>query len=159
METLIQTGNFQFNLPLSIVCASASETFALGKRLASLLKKGSVVALKGPLGAGKTCLAKGLADGLGIVEEVTSPTYTIVSDYEAVISGEKTPVYHIDAYRLRGNDDFSAIGGEEIVFGEGISIIEWCERIDEFIPPGAIKVDFKIMKDNERHICVYKDGQ
>ena len=131
----------------------------MGKRLASLLSKGSIVALKGPLGAGKTCLAKGLANGLGIVEEVTSPTYTIISEYEAVISGEKTPIYHIDAYRLEGNDDFTAIGGEEIVFGEGISIIEWSERISDFIPGEALRVDFEIVSNEERLIRVYKDGK
>ena len=156
MATLIQSESFQFNLPLSIISSSASETFALGKHLVPLLEKKSVVALKGPLGAGKTCLAKGLACGLGIAEEVTSPTYTIVSEYEAIVQGIKIPVYHIDAYRLGGNDDFAAIGGEEIVFGEGISIIEWSERISDFIPGGALRVDIEITGDNERKICVYK---
>ena len=129
----------------------------MGKRLASLLEIGSVIALKGPLGAGKTCFTKGLAEGLGIAEEVTSPTYTIISEYEAIIQGESIPVYHIDAYRLRGNDDFSAIGGEEFVFGEGISIIEWGERISDFIPDGAIWVDIELIGDNKRQIHVYKD--
>ena len=129
----------------------------MGKRLASLLEIGSVIALKGPLGAGKTCFTKGLAEGLGITEEVTSPTYTIVSEYEAVISGRNIPVYHIDAYRLRGNDDFSAIGGEEIIFGDGISIIEWSERISAFIPCGALRVEFEVIGDNERQIRVYRE--
>jgi len=121
------------------------------------LVKGSVVALTGPLGAGKTCLAKGLAKGLGVTEEITSPTYTIVSEYIAVISGEKIPVYHIDAYRLRGNDDFSAIGGEEFVFGEGISIVEWSERISNFIPVEALMGNFELTGDNERRIHVYRN--
>ena len=130
---------------------------ALGEGLAPLLKKGSVIALKGPLGAGKTCLMKGIARGLGIKEEVTSPTYTIISEYEAVISGETIPVYHIDAYRLRGNDDFSAIGGEDIVFGSGISVIEWSERIPLFIPLEALRVDIEITGDNERRFSIYRD--
>ena len=157
--TSIQAESSRFNLPLIVKSSSAEETFAIGKRFASLLEKGSVVALKGPLGAGKTCFTKGLAEGLGIAEEVTSPTYTIVSEYEAVISGKKIPVYHIDAYRLRGNDDFSAIGGEEIVYGEGISIIEWSDRISAFIPGEAIRVDFELIGDNERQICVYRDAK
>jgi tRNA threonylcarbamoyladenosine biosynthesis protein TsaE len=100
-----------------------------------------------------------LAKGLGVTDEVTSPTYTIVSEYMAVISGEKIPVFHIDAYRLRGNDDFSAIGGEELVFSEGISIVEWCERISGFIPPSALRVNIELIGDNERRVHVYKDGQ
>ena len=157
METSIQAESSQFKLPLSIKSASADDTYALGKRLAPLLSKGCLVALKGPLGAGKTCFAKGLASGLGIVEELTSPTYTIVSEYELVISGEKIPLYHIDAYRLRGNDDFTAIGGEELVFGEGISIVEWSERISGFVTAEAIKVDFELTGDDERFIHIYKD--
>ena len=131
---------------------------ALGRSLAPLLTKGSVVALKGPLGAGKTCFVKGLAAGLGITDEVNSPTYTIVSEYEAVISGEKIPFYHIDAYRLGGNDDFTAMGGEEIVFGEGISIIEWSERISDFVLEGTLQVDFELTGDNERQIHVHRGG-
>ena len=157
MTNLIQPESSRFSLPFSTISSSASETFTIGKRLASLLEKQSIVALRGPLGAGKTCLAKGLARGLGIDEEVTSPTYSIVCEYEAVVCGEKIPVYHIDAYRLGGNDDFAAIGGKEIVFGEGISVIEWSERIGDYIPAGAFKVDFEIIGENKRNIRIYKD--
>jgi len=128
------------------------ETLSLGRRLAPLLKSGSIVALRGTLGAGKTCFAKGIARGLGIEEELTSPTYSIVSEYECT---NKIPLYHIDAYRLNGNDDFSAIGGEEIVFGKGISLIEWSDRIEAFIPPDAFRVDIKINEDGTRLIRVY----
>ena len=119
------------------------------------------MALKGPLGAGKTCFAKGLARGLGIVEEVTSPTYTIISEYEGTLKGgQPVTVYHIDAYRLGGNDDFSAIGGEEIVFGKGVSVIEWSERIPAFVPPLAIRVEIEIKKDDKRSIRLYtEDGR
>ena len=126
------------------------ETFSLGFSLAKSLGEGSVVALSGPLGAGKTCFAKGIARGLGVKEDVTSPTYTIVSEYE----GDNFPVYHIDAYRLKGSDDFSAIGGEEIIFGRGISIIEWRENIEEFITEDALKVDIEICGENERLIRI-----
>jgi len=141
---LIQTGSFQTR--------SEDETIALGEHLAPMLEKGDVVALKGPLGAGKTCFTKGIARGLGIGEELTSPSYAIVCEYECLVGSEKTPFYHIDAYRLGGNDDFSAIGGEEIVFGNGISVIEWSERIPAFIPPGAYRVDFEILEGNKRSI-------
>ena len=156
MTVLTQAGNSRISLPLLIKSSSASETFALGERIAPLVSKGSVVALRGPLGAGKTCFVKGLANGLGITEEITSPTYTIVCEYDALISGRKTSVYHIDAYRLRGNDDFSAIGGEEIVFGEGVSIIEWSERVNDFIPQEALRVEFELTGDDERSIRIYR---
>ncbi|MDR0322876.1 MAG: tRNA (adenosine(37)-N6)-threonylcarbamoyltransferase complex ATPase subunit type 1 TsaE, partial [Treponema sp.] len=113
----------------SLVSNSPEETFALGQNIASLLSPGSVVALKGTLGSGKTCLAKGIARGLGITDIITSPTYTIISEYPA-----STTLFHIDAYRLNGDKDFEDIGGPEIINSCGISIIEWSERIPNSLP-------------------------
>lgn len=145
------------DLPFFFTSSSAEDTLSLGKCLAELLEKRSIVALRGPLGAGKTCFAKGIAKGLGIEEEVTSPSYTIVSEYEGTITGAgPVQVYHIDAYRLRGNDDFSAIGGEDIVFGNGVSVIEWSERIPAFIPPEALRVDIEITENGKRLIHIYR---
>ena len=122
-----------------------------------MLGKGSVVALRGPLGAGKTCFVKGIARGLVIDEEVTSPTYTIITEYEGILPNqEHVPVYHIDAYRLAGDDDFSNLGGEDVIFGEGISIIEWSEKIPGFIPEQAITVDIELQKDGKRLIKMYR---
>jgi tRNA threonylcarbamoyladenosine biosynthesis protein TsaE len=137
------------NSPINILSRSREETIALGERLAGLLLPGSVVALRGPLGAGKTCLAKGIARGLGIEEEITSPTYTIVSEY----SGART-LYHIDAYRLSGDDDFNALGGEEFIYGRGISVVEWSDRIPASIPPDAVFVDITIENGGERNISI-----
>jgi tRNA threonylcarbamoyladenosine biosynthesis protein TsaE len=124
-----------------------------------MLGRGSVVALSGPLGAGKTCFSKGVAMGLGIEEEITSPSYAIISEYECHAGNEKIPVYHIDAYRLEGNDDFYAIGGEDVVFGNGISIIEWSDRIPDFIPSNAYRVDFEITEDHRRNVKIAKQGR
>jgi tRNA threonylcarbamoyladenosine biosynthesis protein TsaE len=134
--------------------SSEEETRTFGKRLASLLKKGSVVALKGSLGSGKTTLVKGIARGLGIDEEITSPSYTIISEYETIHKLERIPLYHIDAYRLSGNEDFLNMGGEDIVFGGGISLIEWGERIPDFIPSDAIMINIEIIAENDRQITV-----
>jgi tRNA threonylcarbamoyladenosine biosynthesis protein TsaE len=123
---------------------------AIGERIAAGLGKGSVVALRGGLGAGKTCLAKGMARGLGIREELTSPTYTIVSEYAA----GSLPFYHIDAYRLGGDDDFQALGGEDYVYGEGIAVIEWSDRIPGSIPRSALLVSIEILADGRRAIEV-----
>ena len=142
--------------PALFTSSSPDETFALGKRTAPLLERGGIVALRGPLGAGKTCFVKGIAEGLGIKDEVTSPTYTIVSEYEGSLSGEAFVFYHIDAYRLNGDEDFTAIGGEDIIFGAGISVIEWSERIPGFIPPEALRVEIELEQDGKRLIRMYR---
>ena len=157
MEPLILTENSRISIPSEIISSSPEETFALGGYLAAHLEKGSIVALEGALGAGKTLFAKGIAGGLGIMEELTSPTYTIISEYQGFLpwnKNEPVPVYHIDAYRLGGDDDFSAIGGEEIVFGNGISIIEWCSHIPGFILPSAFRIDFEILEGDKRVIRI-----
>ena len=127
-------------------------------RFANLLEKGSIVAIEGPLGAGKTCFTKGIARGLCVEDTVTSPTYTIISEYEGKISGEPIVFYHINAYRLDGNDSFSAIGGEEIIYGNGVSVIEWSEHISDFIPPGAFRVEITIDDCGKRTIRLCKNG-
>ncbi|MDR2716547.1 MAG: tRNA (adenosine(37)-N6)-threonylcarbamoyltransferase complex ATPase subunit type 1 TsaE [Treponema sp.] len=129
---------------------SPEETGALGERLAGKLKQGSVIVLRGGLGAGKTCLVKGIARGLGITESVTSPTYTIISEYSARLSGETVPLYHIDAYRLNGDADFENTGAGELMGGGGIAIIEWSERIPRSIPENAIKIDIEITGPQSR---------
>jgi tRNA threonylcarbamoyladenosine biosynthesis protein TsaE len=134
---------------VKLFSASPEETMAAGERLAAHLPKGAVVALRGGLGAGKTCFAKGMARGLGITEEITSPTYTIISEYEAPIKG---PFFHIDAYRLAGDDDFTALGGEEYLESEGITVIEWSDRIPGSLPNDAITVDIRIHLDGRRGI-------
>lgn len=147
------------DFPALITSSNPEETFNLGKNLSTYLEKGSIIALNGPLGAGKTCFAKGIAKGLGVDEEVTSPTYTIVSEYCGFLPGQgqtRVTIFHIDAYRLNGEDDFSAIGGEEIIFGDGISIIEWSDHIPGFIPPGAFVVDIGICNDGKRIIRIAK---
>jgi tRNA threonylcarbamoyladenosine biosynthesis protein TsaE len=135
--------------------SSPEETVALGKRLAPYLHPGSVVALRGGLGAGKTCLVKGIAEGLGITEEVTSPTYTIISEYGGTLSPfGALPFYHIDAYRLTGDDDFAALGGEEILYGKGVSVIEWSERLPQSLPSDAITIDIEISGGENRMIHI-----
>ena len=156
----------RFDLPALFVTSSPEETYSLGKSLSRMLGIGSVVALKGPLGAGKTCLVKGIASGLGIQEEVTSPSFTIVSEYDGAIQDKNNPeknisvqFYHIDAYRLGGDKDFSNIGGEETIFADGISVIEWSERIPAFIPNNSLCVDINIREDEKRDIRIYNKGE
>jgi tRNA threonylcarbamoyladenosine biosynthesis protein TsaE len=122
---------------------------ALGEGIARHLRGGSVVALRGELGTGKTCLVKGIARGLGVDETITSPTYTIISEYQG-----RLPLYHIDAYRLGGDDDFLALGAEELLYGGGVSVIEWSERIPRSIPPEAIRIELRIAEKGGRRIAI-----
>jgi tRNA threonylcarbamoyladenosine biosynthesis protein TsaE len=115
---------------------SAAATVALGARLAAALEPGDVVALYGDLGAGKTHLAKGICEGLGIDPmSVTSPTFTIVQEYAG-----RLPVYHVDAYRINRIEEFFELGYDSFFFGEGVTLIEWPERVEPLIPAGAIRL-------------------
>ena len=101
------------------------ETIRVGSDLATILSAGMVILLSGELGAGKTVLAQGVAKGLGVAASVTSPTYTLVSEYE---SGS-IPFYHMDLYRLGGIDPFEELGAEEYVHSDGVTAIEWPEQV------------------------------
>jgi tRNA threonylcarbamoyladenosine biosynthesis protein TsaE len=132
-----------------LVSSSPEETEALGEDIARRLKPGAVVALRGGLGSGKTSLAKGIARGLGVGETVTSPTYTIIAEYAGTI-----PLRHIDAYRLSGDEDFERTGAAELLGGDGVSLIEWSERIPHSLPDGVITIAIEITGPTERHIRV-----
>jgi tRNA threonylcarbamoyladenosine biosynthesis protein TsaE len=107
---------------------------------------GLVVAFRGDLGAGKTVMAKGIGRGLGIEDEVTSPTFTVLSEYEG-----RLRLHHMDAYRLLGPEDFAEMGGEEILADPGgLSLIEWSERIAEALPSSTESIDLRVRADGSR---------
>lgn len=134
----------------SFVTHSPEETEAFGERLADGLSAGSVVALRGELGAGKTVLAKGIARGLGVEGYLKSPSFTIVNEYNE----GRIPLYHIDLYRLGGDE----VGGdidveddlalEEYLYGNGVCIIEWAERAASLIPEDAIRLSISYGTEN-----------
>jgi tRNA threonylcarbamoyladenosine biosynthesis protein TsaE len=130
------------------ISASAAETDAAGARVAEKIKAGDVLALVGDLGAGKTQFVKGLARGLGSKEPVTSPTFTLLHEYR----GGRLPIYHFDFYRIENLTALWAIGFDETVFGDGISVIEWADRFGEAIPPQARWIRFEIASENQRRI-------
>lgn len=111
------------------------------------MKKNDVAALSGVLGAGKTAFTRGIARALGIDEQVTSPTYTIISEYE----GPEARLFHIDAYRLSGEDDFIEAGGLEALEG-GVAVIEWSERIKALLPKHTKFITIKILAGGQREI-------
>jgi tRNA threonylcarbamoyladenosine biosynthesis protein TsaE len=143
----------EISLPFEFIAVSEDETVACGIALAATLQKGSVVALRGGLGAGKTYFTKGLAKGLGVTEAVTSPTYTIINEYEG-----RLPFYHIDAYRLNGDSDFTDLGADELLYGNGVTVIEWSEKIPHSIPMSAVMVSIEILPDRKRKISIKEGG-
>lgn len=109
---------------------SIEETAALGERLGKILKPSDIVCLTGDLGTGKTHITKGIAKGLGIDEPITSPTFTIVNEYDT----GRLKLYHFDVYRVSDPDEIYAIGFDDYIFSNGVSIIEWANYIEEILP-------------------------
>lgn len=115
---------------------SAEETLALGRRIGQEAKPGQIYALSGDLGVGKTVFTQGMAQGLGITEPVSSPTFTIVQVYE----GGRLPFYHFDVYRIGDVTEMEEIGYEDCFFGEGVCLIEWAELIADILPDDSIRI-------------------
>ena len=124
---------------------SISDTYQLAKRFTQNISNGNIIALIGDLGTGKTTFTQGVAEALGIKENVGSPTFKLVSEYK----GEDSWLYHIDAYRLNGSNDFLNIGGEEYLNTEkGITIIEWADIISDLLDDSVIHIHFSRLKNN-----------
>ncbi|KPU43623.1 tRNA threonylcarbamoyladenosine biosynthesis protein TsaE [Oxobacter pfennigii] len=121
---------------------SPNDTEKVGEYLGSIANKGYVICLTGDLGAGKTKFVKGLAKGLNIDDYITSPTFTIVNEYNG-----RLPLYHFDVYRINDTDEMHEIGFDEYIYGQGVSVIEWANIIEEILPKENIWVD--ISKDME----------
>ena len=134
---------------LELFSNSAEDTIKIGKLIGSSLTKGTVIAYKGTLAAGKTTLTKGIAESLEIDEVITSPTFTLVSEYEG-----KLPLYHFDVYRLDSVEDFLNIGSEEMMYGDGVCAIEWSEKIESALPKEAIIIDIEILTPETRKITI-----
>ena len=127
---------------------SPAETQAIGRQLAQEIGIGSVLALKGDLGSGKTMFVKGLVAGLGSRADVTSPTFTIVHEYRL----GRMPVYHFDFFRLENPEPVARLGLDDYFFGDGVSVIEWADRFPELIPQQARWILFEIKSENQRAI-------
>ena len=124
---------------MKFVTNSQEETENLGARLAAGLMSGAVVAFTGDLGAGKTAFTRGLARGLGIAERVTSPTFTVVNEYE----GGRLPLFHFDMYRLGSSDELFGIGWEDYLARGGVCAVEWSENVSDALEEGTIFVEIR----------------
>ena len=118
-----------------------NETFELGNKLSEAVSPGDIYCLSGDLGAGKTAFAQGFAEGLGVKEDVTSPTFTILCVYE----GGRLPFYHFDVYRFEDSFELEDIGGDEYLYGDGVCLIEWPEKIKDHLP------------ENTKNVVITKD--
>lgn len=129
--------------------SSAEQTIELGRKLGALLAKGDVIAMQGTLAAGKTTITKGIAEALGVKDTITSPTFCLISEYSG-----KMPLYHMDVYRLEGPEDFVNLGTDDMIYGEGVSIIEWSEKIMSELPKNTIKLAITPQEDGSREIVI-----
>lgn len=129
---------------------SESEMIAFGRDFSSKLQPGDVVALNGEMGAGKTHFCKGVVEGLGANNSVTSPTFSLVQEYR----GGKWPVFHFDFYRLESSSELETIGWDEYLDEEGIILVEWAEKFPEVLPEETIELRFERQADESRRVVM-----
>lgn len=139
---------------LDFISHSEAQTRRLGARLAAYLKPGDVLALVGDLGSGKTRWVQGVCAGLSVTEPVISPTFTLVNEYQGLY-----PVYHIDLYRLADAAETTTFGLEDYLYGAGITIIEWADRVTALLPADYLTVELYHLEDTKRRVVLRPHGQ
>ena len=141
MESILsQNGNSH---TYTVITNNPEDTIYQGMKLGSILQKGDLVAINGDLGTGKTCLIKGIAIGLKSKEEVTSPSFSIIKEYSA-----KIPIFHFDLYRLNKSEEIEGLGYEEYFYGEGVTLIEWANKIENYLPENLLLINILMDYDN-----------
>ncbi len=138
---------------MEFIVTTVEETYKIGKILGSLVNSGDIICLIGDLGTGKTHLTKGIAKGLGIEDHITSPTFTIVNEYTG-----RLKLNHFDVYRVNDPEEIAAIGFDEYIFSNAVSIIEWANYIEELIPPNNLTITIEklpLYGDNYRKINIH----
>lgn len=130
-----------------------AETVEFGAEIGRRAVAGTVIALTGDLGAGKTTLTKAIAAGLGVEDVITSPTFNIVKEYDT----GRLPLYHFDVYRIGDEDEMYELGYEEYFYGEGVCVVEWADLIPELIPEEAIRISIEYGKEEGERIykCMF----
>jgi tRNA threonylcarbamoyladenosine biosynthesis protein TsaE len=134
---------------LEFTTKTSEETIELGFKIGKKLKKGNIIAMQGTLAAGKTTITKGIAKALEITDTITSPTFCLISEYYG-----KMPLYHMDVYRLEGSEDFENLGTEDMLYGDGVCIIEWSEKIMDSLPKETIIINIQPQDDGSRKIQI-----
>jgi tRNA threonylcarbamoyladenosine biosynthesis protein TsaE len=140
---------------LKIISNSEEQTYKLGEYLGRALQQGDIICLTGDLGAGKTAFTKGIGIGLDIKEFITSPTYTIINEYDGRI-----PLFHFDVYRLEGVEEMYELGYEEYFFGDGAVVIEWADIVKDIIPSERLWITIlRGKEDDNREIMFDASGE
>ena len=137
----------------TVTSKSAAQTKALGRRLAAALAPGDVLALCGDLGSGKTTFVQGVARGLKVREAVTSPTFVLVREYPG-----RLPIYHLDLFRLNRLDDLETIGYDEYLAGQGVTLIEWAQKMPQALPRDYVELTFTVSGPTTRTIAAIPHG-
>ena len=144
-----------FNKGAVFVTGSPGETEELGEEFAATLGPGSVVALTGELGSGKTCFVRGVARGLGAAGKIKSPSFTIINVHE----GGGVPFYHVDLYSLSAEGETATLGLDEYLYGYGVTVVEWAERAMDEMPASAAVLALTYVDEAERKIEVIREGR
>ena len=136
---------------LKLISDSREQTLETGRIIGSVLERGDIVALIGELGSGKTCLTQGLAQGLGVAENVpvVSPTFTLINEYPG-----RVPLVHLDVYRLSGPRDLEDMGYEEYFYGGAVVVIEWAEKVRDVLPDRTLFVSMRYVDENTREMVL-----
>ena len=134
---------------LSLVSKSPEETKEFGKKIGKNLFNGTIIALSGKLGSGKTTLIQGIGEGLGIISPIKSPSFTFINEYQGTL-----PLYHFDLYRLNTEGEIESLGYEEYFYSKGVSVVEWADRALEVLPEKYIEVKFRHLGKNKREIKI-----
>ena len=141
-------------MAIEYITNGTQETEELGFRLGQALQPGTVIAYTGDLGAGKTAFTRGLAQGLEIPERVTSPTFTIVNEYE----GGRLPLFHFDMYRLGSSDELFDIGWEDYLARGGVCAVEWSENVEDALEEDTIQIDIRRGEHDDQRRITIKNG-
>lgn len=139
---------------MKVITNNENETYELGKKVGRLIKPSSVISLNGDLGAGKTHFTKGLAAGLEVNEYITSPSFTILNEYEG-----RMPLYHFDVYRIDDIDEMYEVGFEEYLYGSGVCVVEWGDMVFDMLPEDTINIRINSFGENTREIVIEENDK
>jgi tRNA threonylcarbamoyladenosine biosynthesis protein TsaE len=143
-------------LTIHWISQDTAQTLKMGAQLGRMLGPGDIVCLQGELGAGKTCLAKGIGQGLGIAVPIRSPTFILVREYP--VAGQAERLFHIDMYRIESLHEARAIGIEDHIYGAGICVIEWAERLTDLLPTNNLWIAMRYVDSTRRELTLRASG-